>query len=380
MEDISREAQKEKNPDLSNTLDVDFARKAVGNLFDKEDKKEAIMAGYNDFTDEPANEQEEPEEQEEPVVRPKAVSTPEPKPAIKVDASVQTTSRSPLRVKYDSQEYEEHAEQEYEQQEQDRKPRPQKAQPVKSRYVFIDEEEDEFTEFRRRYKPRDIRKQEDSHMPEEPPAKARRQAQVRPKIEDEPPAAKKSRPPARKRHFPMEPQDTYVETGLPNFVKVTLVALMVILLMMMVFLIYRHMVINSQLEDANIRLLRVSELEQELSQATIDIEIFEERIAELEAENTRLLAMVNVPQENITYPAEGYPPEGAAVEAPYVPAAPAAPGTDRIHTVVAGDNLSRIARQYFGSDSPANIQRIIAANDLPNPDNLVVGQTLVIPH
>lgn len=46
----------------------------------------------------------------------------------------------------------------------------------------------------------------------------------------------------------------------------------------------------------------------------------------------------------------------------------------QIHVVREGQNLSGIAQAY--STTPAEI---IEANDLPNPDRLVVGQALVIP-
>jgi len=46
----------------------------------------------------------------------------------------------------------------------------------------------------------------------------------------------------------------------------------------------------------------------------------------------------------------------------------------QIYTVRSGDSLFNIARE-FGS----TVQEIVAANELPRPDELVVGQTLVIP-
>ncbi len=47
---------------------------------------------------------------------------------------------------------------------------------------------------------------------------------------------------------------------------------------------------------------------------------------------------------------------------------------DQIHTVAAGDTLFNIASQYG-----ATIESILAANDIPNVDQLVVGQQILIP-
>lgn len=52
------------------------------------------------------------------------------------------------------------------------------------------------------------------------------------------------------------------------------------------------------------------------------------------------------------------------------------------HTVVAGDTLSKIARQYYASSSHKVIDAIFGANRaiLPSPDRLLVGMTLSLPH
>ncbi|CAD2073625.1 hypothetical protein GCM10007275_04030 [Jeotgalicoccus coquinae] len=48
------------------------------------------------------------------------------------------------------------------------------------------------------------------------------------------------------------------------------------------------------------------------------------------------------------------------------------------HVVTAQDNLYRIAIQYYGDGSAENVQRIMEANGV-TPDNLTVGQELIIP-
>lgn len=47
------------------------------------------------------------------------------------------------------------------------------------------------------------------------------------------------------------------------------------------------------------------------------------------------------------------------------------------HTVKTGDNVYRIARKYYGSDSYA--ERIIKANNLKNANTITVGMTLTLP-
>jgi len=55
-----------------------------------------------------------------------------------------------------------------------------------------------------------------------------------------------------------------------------------------------------------------------------------------------------------------------------------APDGDQTYTVVAGDNLSKIAKQFYGS---ADWKRIFDANrdQLSNPDLIKPGQVLKIP-
>lgn len=51
-----------------------------------------------------------------------------------------------------------------------------------------------------------------------------------------------------------------------------------------------------------------------------------------------------------------------------------APAQDQIHTVQAGDTLGKIAGQYG-----VTIEEIVAVNDIPNVDQLAIGQQLLIP-
>ena len=64
---------------------------------------------------------------------------------------------------------------------------------------------------------------------------------------------------------------------------------------------------------------------------------------------------------------ETLPPEEEAAPAPPPPA-------ERVHIVVAGDTLSAIARTFGVS-----LDAILAVNDIPDPNALLVGQRIVIP-
>lgn len=64
---------------------------------------------------------------------------------------------------------------------------------------------------------------------------------------------------------------------------------------------------------------------------------------------------------------ETLPPEEEVAPAP-------PPPTELIHVVVAGDTLSAIARTFGVS-----LDAILAVNDIPDPNALLVGQRIVIP-
>jgi nucleoid-associated protein YgaU len=71
---------------------------------------------------------------------------------------------------------------------------------------------------------------------------------------------------------------------------------------------------------------------------------------------------------------------GGSSTAPSAPSAPApAPAAPRTYTVVAGDNLSKIAKRFYGDAN--QWKRIFEANRdiVKNPDLIHPGQTLKIP-
>ncbi|TDM15478.1 LysM peptidoglycan-binding domain-containing protein [Macrococcus bovicus] len=69
--------------------------------------------------------------------------------------------------------------------------------------------------------------------------------------------------------------------------------------------------------------------------------------------------------------------EAVTTEAPATEA-PAATGGGTTHTVGANENLYRIAIRYYGSGTPANVDKIRKANGISG-NNLTIGQELVIP-
>ena len=85
--------------------------------------------------------------------------------------------------------------------------------------------------------------------------------------------------------------------------------------------------------------------------------------------------------ESSTAPAAPAPPTAAAPTAAPSSAAPAAPSSaaPRSYTVVAGDNLSKIAKHFYGDAN--KWKRIFEANrdTIKNPDVIHPGQVLKIP-
>jgi len=170
------------------------------------------------------------------------------------------------------------------------------------------------------------------------------------------------------------------ESGLSSAIRGIAIVLALIFLLMLVFLVYRNNMLSRQLETANLQAERIPVLEQDLSQVRIDLEIAVEELAYAES---RLEVMTPIPPPaypayNGTATADEYPTY-VTEEATYETTETPEPTGERTHTVVSGDNLSRIARQFYGNDSYANIQRIRNANNLTN-DTIRAGQVLIIPN
>jgi nucleoid-associated protein YgaU len=58
-------------------------------------------------------------------------------------------------------------------------------------------------------------------------------------------------------------------------------------------------------------------------------------------------------------------------------AQPSSSQSGQTYTVQAGDNLSKISKQFYGD--PNKYQAIVRANQLENPDKIRPGQKLIIP-
>ena len=385
----------DRNHNLSDTieLNVDKARKAVGALFDEtepeEEAENPLVTGYkeppdmqkvNDLFSQPIVEEEDiqddihmdkplPEDEWQNVRR--KPSAPPPKPAVKINASVPAASRAPVRPK-------KHLSLELEDEENTEATPiapPPKARAMRSRYMFV-EEDDEFTEFRQRYKTRDKAAESAAIFSGRAVS-----ASAKTPHEDRSGTDVSSRPtrfPRQMQPPVSETESTYTDSGMPVLIRAVAIGLMVILLSMMAFLVYRITVVNGQLAVANEQIQSIAAMQQELARTQLELEAAREAISEVEEQNRLLLTAVDdtslpnvqpdVEVENDTHlnqEADVTPPE---------------PGEDRIHTVVAGDNLYRISVLFYGNGSYDNIQRIIAANNIANPNNIQTGTQLTIPY
>jgi nucleoid-associated protein YgaU len=83
--------------------------------------------------------------------------------------------------------------------------------------------------------------------------------------------------------------------------------------------------------------------------------------------------------ESSTAPADPAPPSTSPPPAAAAPAATPSAAAPRTYTVVAGDNLSKIAKHFYGDAN--KWKRIFEANrdTIKNPDLIHPGQVLKIP-
>ena len=398
---------------ISDTIEinVDLARKAVGTLFNQENEEseeiplgvgenssedmgDDLVDGYDSepvgpvvsaaLMDKPQDswskddwpEDEWPNEGE-PARR--RVILP-PKPAVKVNASMPATSRSPLRPKRPSAS---HSLEDDENQQEVKAP--PKNRKTASRYLFI-EEDDEFTSFRQRYRPRDrsSREAEAEIYEQEERVRMKRsersQELEKPRRLEKPERSERLEKPKRPRRIEQRYneynevvppfKDEAVGSAVPAPVRIAIIGVIITLLMVTAFLVWHNSVIARDLAEANELLLGVPAILQELSDTRIELETARENLTTAQAQIAQLAALAATEE----------PPATPPNETPETPEAPEVPGGDRIHIVVPGDNLSRISRQFFGNDSPANIQRIVVANNIADPDNIPVGEQLVIPY
>jgi len=397
---------------------LELARKAVDSLFLNEDipgagaEKRLTEKHSAQERNEHKNEipRDKKPESTEPTVRSAAhrtvSATPPSKSEAKADKSVPPASRVPSRPERQSV-MDEHdiprdvkpdkdrshqSRYAFEEDGEKDGPTPQVVKPTKtrpqSRFVFIDEDGVKEGSPKKIQPPKEHTARNRRELPEkEDPGYPSDDIYQKYRDIDKKAASKAPRP--KPKTFPAEYASAPVSSGMPSFMRGIIAAFTIMLLLMMVFLIHRTAVLSERLEEANTQLLTIPTLEHELNSVRIDLEGARESLAAAEAENTRLTNLVSSDNMAGDATGEGEGDENGADDPaddnadapattePAIPAAP--PAANRTHTVVRGDSLSRISSQFYGSSAPSYIQRIMDANNITNPDNIVVGDTLIIP-
>ena len=266
---------------------------------------------------------------------------------------------------------------------------PKSVKPAKtrtqSRYVFIDEDGDVEGLSKNMGSPKDHTAR-NHHAITEKGDNDDQSADIYQKYRDidKKVASKAYRP--KPKPVPADGTGIHAASGLPSFMRGIIAAFTVMLLLMMVFLIHRAAVLSDRLEEANLQLLSIPALEHELNSVRIDLEGAREALAAAEAENTRLTNLASsdtltndLSGENESYEGSADYPANENADVPAAAEPSPQPGATRTHIVVRGDSLTRIANQFYGSSSPAYIQRIMEANNITNPDSIVIGDQLIIP-
>lgn len=148
--------------------------------------------------------------------------------------------------------------------------------------------------------------------------------------------------------------------------------------------------VRAQVESLRAQLQKTSAVAAEAGQMREQARQMQDEAAALAVENhnlkTRLAILAPPPASSLAAPlrpntasaSAALQPAPAAAPAPTA-AAPATPAAPQVHTVVLGDTLGKIARQYYGDAN--RWPEILAANRnvIANENVLVVGTTLRIP-
>ncbi|MCL2462684.1 MAG: LysM peptidoglycan-binding domain-containing protein, partial [Defluviitaleaceae bacterium] len=187
------------------------------------------------------------------------------------------------------------------------------------------------------------------------------------------------------------PQDDYEyeETESSGLLKIIFAVTAIVFLIVLIFLCVKINSLNKQLNTA-----------LAANAASGDSATLQLANDQLTQQNTDLKNQVNTltqqlnglgaqPGDN-TQPTDGTPatappatssPGGStpATAKPDATTTPASPGAGKTYTVVGGDTLSKIAQNEYGSSSKDNIQKIVDANGITDPNSLKVGQVLTIP-
>jgi nucleoid-associated protein YgaU len=338
--------RREMENTMSHTSDihsVELARKAVGKILvdnvdpNEEEGDDAISVFVED---------EMPIRPVKKRVREQG-PLPEPQPAVKVNSASVAVNRVAAGRKRDADEG-------------DSRPR-----PVQSRHVFLndEEEEDEFTSFRQRYKPRDRIRERSPDVREPTPYHTHKEDIS----ELTRPAYKQGRRTSRGRaNGRAEP--AYVD-AMPGIIRGAAVGLAVLFLLIMVFLVYNNNILSGQLQE-------LSDRQEAFVTVQHYLNYYRLRVESLENDLDFANGQIDVLRGNAPIP-PNVPSNGHGSS--YVGTYPPLPPEQVMHTVASGENLTAIARRHYGYGSHANIMKIANANNLSYPFYIHVGDQLIIP-
>jgi LysM repeat protein len=180
------------------------------------------------------------------------------------------------------------------------------------------------------------------------------------------------------------PPDDYEETDVLPALRWAGIVAVAVVIIVTGFLVYRITYLSGQLREANLLLAADPVSDAQLTELLLTIEEKDEVILALQEEVERFtnssgpIVVWDPAGDENGEPGEEQPGEGITRPDDSNEAPPSVSGTSSTYTVVSGDNLTRIASNFYGSTHPDIIQRIRDANGLTN-DNLYIGQTLTIP-
>ena len=152
-------------------------------------------------------------------------------------------------------------------------------------------------------------------------------------------------------------------------------------------LVYRINIISGELKEAREQLVGTSYIgEADSSTLRLRNEALEEENLYLQGKVDELQNKLDLYQANPDYMDNTHDSDTTQVFAPHPsePTPPPTPTTSQnaalptIYTVVAGDNLTKIARHFYNDTKPETIEKIMKENGMKN-DSLSIGQKLKIP-
>jgi len=156
-------------------------------------------------------------------------------------------------------------------------------------------------------------------------------------------------------------------------------------LALMAFLALNNRNLRRDLSILEAQAAEVDDNAEDLERANLEIAGYQTLLEEYRAENEALYAQLNdlghaVSDVTPDY-TPGYTPSRPVDESPgpEEPHAPPPVAEPVIHVVLAGQVLSRIANMHYGSTAQVYIDKIVAANNLTNPNSIREGQELIIP-